>query len=229
MHQRSILVLAATAIAVVWQLPFGRQLLYPLTLLATFAHELGHGLTALLMGANFDHLQLTADGSGSAVWQGNPGPLAIAAIAAGGHIGPSLAGVSLLLLARSTPRARGLLGLLAALLLVCMVVWARNVFGIFFLLTSAAALALAARYFSDVWAALLLHLIAVTLCLSWFTDLDYMFSAEAVVNGVRYPSDSAVIAQALWLPYWFWGGLVALLSLSVLALGVFRVGRPTRR
>ena len=73
MQQRLILVLAATAIAVVWQLPFGRQLLYPLTLLSTFAHELGHGLTALLMGAHFDHLQLNTDGSGSAVWHGNQG------------------------------------------------------------------------------------------------------------------------------------------------------------
>ncbi|MBC7618696.1 MAG: M50 family metallopeptidase [Candidatus Saccharibacteria bacterium] len=228
MHQRLILVLAATAIAVVWQLPFGRQLLYPLTLLSTFAHELGHGLTALLMGAHFDHLQLNADGSGSAVWHGNPGPLAIAAIAAGGLIGPSLAGVSLLMLARSTQRARGLLALLAVLLLVSMAVWARNAFGIFFLLTSAAALALAVRYLCDVWAALLLNLIAVTLCLSWFTDLDYMFSSVAVVNGVRYPSDSAAMAQALWLPYWFWGGLVAVVSLVVLAVGLLHVGRTSR-
>ena len=228
MQQRLILVLAATAIAVVWQLPYGRQLLYPLSLLATFAHEMGHGLTALLMGANFDHLQLNPDGSGSAVWRGKPGPLAIAAIAAGGLLGPSIAGVLLLALARSTQRARGLLALLAVLLLVCTLLWARNVFGVFFLLSSAAALVLAARYLSDVGAALLLHLMAVTLCLSWFTDLDYLFSPEAVVNGARYPSDSAVMAQALWLPYWFWGGLVAVLSLLVLAVGLVRIGRSTR-
>jgi hypothetical protein len=47
-----------------------------------------------------------------------------------------------------------------------------------------------------------------------------MFSAQAIVNGVAMPSDSAVIAQALWLPYWFWGGVVAVFSLAVTALAV---------
>ena len=71
----------------------------------------------------------------------------------------------------------------------------------------------------------LLHLMAATLCLSWFTDLDYMFSAQATVNGMVRPSDSAVIAQALWLPYWFWGGVVACFSLAVAALGIAFVSR----
>ena len=47
-----------------------------------------------------------------------------------------------------------------------------------------------------------------------------MFSGQAVVNGVVHRSDSAVIAQALLLPYWFWGGLVALISMLLLLLGI---------
>jgi hypothetical protein len=70
-----------------------------------------------------------------------------------------------------------------------------------------------------------LHLIALTLCLSWLTDLDYMFSKQAVVNGVVHLSDSAVIAQALWLPYWFWGALVAVFSLVLVLLGIGFVSR----
>ena len=229
MSPRASLFIAAVALAAIWQLPFGRQLLYPLTLLATFAHEMGHGLTALLVGAHFDYLQLNADGSGSAVWRGSPGPFAIAAIAAGGLIGPSLAGVSLLLMARSTKLSRGLLALLAALLLACAAIWARNTFGVLYLLSTAVTLALAARYLPDTLAALLLHLMAATLCLAWFTDLDYMFSAQAVVDGVGFPSDSAVIAQVLGFTYWFWGGLVAALSLGVLALGILHIGRSQQR
>jgi hypothetical protein len=64
--------------------------------------------------------------------------------------------------------------------------------------------------------------------LSWFTDLNYLFSEYAVVNGVPHPSDSAVIAQALWLPYWFWGSVVAAFSLATVALGVGWVGRGER-
>ena len=220
MHPRTLLILSTAATVLIWQLPYGRQVLYPLTLLATFAHEMGHGLTALLLGAQFDQLLLHADGSGMAVWHGNPGRIATALIAAGGLVGPTVAGITLLLLSRSPRFARAVLGTLALLLTVSMVLWSRNSFGAVFLMALAATLALAARVLPDSAAAFLLHLIAATLCLSWFTDLDYMFSAQAIVNGVAQPSDSAVMAQALWLPYWFWGGVVAVFSLAVAALGI---------
>lgn len=219
-RSRTLLVLSTIAIVVVWQVPYGRELLYPLTLLATYAHEMGHGLTALLTGADFDQMLLHADGSGMAVWRGNPGRLASALIAAGGLVGPTFAGVGLLLASRTPRFARAVLATLSVLLLVSMAVWTRNAFGAAFLLTVAVTLGLAAKLLPDAAAAFVLHLIAATLCLSWFNHLGYMFSAQAVVNGVAMPSDSAVIAQALWLPYWFWGGVVAAFSLAVTALAV---------
>jgi len=219
-NPRTRLFLSAATIALLWQLPYGAQMLYPLTLLATFAHEMGHGLSALALGASFDEMLLHADGSGMAVWHGNPGAMTTALIAAGGLIGPSLAGVSLLLLSRAPRFARAALVLVAVLLLTAAALWARNAFGIGFLLAWALCLGLAARLLPDAAAAFLLHLIALTLCLSWLTDLDYMFSNQAVVNGVALPSDSAAMAAALWLPYWFWGGVVAAFSLAVLLLGI---------
>ncbi len=225
MHSRTLLFLSAAAIALLWQVPYGRQLLYPLTLLATFAHEMGHGLTALLVGERFDHLLLHADGSGVAQWRGNPGRVTTALIAAGGLVGPTVAGIVLLLLSRSPRYARAVLATLAVLIILSVVVWLRNAFGVVFLLAWAAALAIAARVLSNTAAAFFLHLIAVTLCLSWFTDLDYMFSAHAMVNGVAQPSDSTVIADALGLTYWFWGGVIAVFSLAVAALGIGFVSR----
>jgi hypothetical protein len=35
------------------------------------------------------------------------------------------------------------------------------------------------------------------------------------------PSDVAQIAEALWLPYWFWGGLLAVVSVAVLVGGLW--------
>lgn len=220
MNPRTRLLLTAATIALLWQLPYGAQMLYPLTLLATFAHEMGHGLSALALGASFDEMLLHADGSGMAVWHGNPGHIATALIAAGGLVGPSLVGVSLLLLSRAPRFARAALLLVAVCLLIVTALWARNAFGIGFLLAWALCLGLAAKALPDAAAAFLLHLIALTLCLSWLTDLDYMFSNQAVVNGVALPSDSAVMAAALWLPYWFWGGVVAAFSLVILLLGI---------
>lgn len=223
-----LLVLAAAAIVVAWQVPYGPQALYPLTLLATFAHEMGHGIAALLAGASFERLSLHADGSGLAEWRGDVGRLARAAIAAGGLVGPTVAGVALLLLAGSTRRSRLLLWVLAAGIALCAAVWVRNAFGIAFLLATAAALAAAGRWLGDFGAAFLLHLLAAVLCLSWFRDLDYMFSANAVVAGAARPSDSAVIAEALWLPFWFWGALIAALSLALLVLALWIAHRRSR-
>ena len=222
------MLLAAATIVVAWQLPYGPQALYPLSLLATFAHEMGHGLTTLLVGEHFDRLLLHADGSGLAQWSGNPGRLARAVIAAGGLLGPSVAGVALLLLTGPPRRARTLLWVFAAGLVFCVVLWVRNPFGMAFLLAMAAVFAAAGRWLADFAAAFVLHLLAAVLCLSWFRDLDYMFSAKAVVAGVARASDSAVIAEALWLPFWFWGGVVAALSLGLLVTGLWVETRRAR-
>jgi hypothetical protein len=139
-----LLLLAAAAIVVAWQLPFCPQAPYPLTLLATFAHEMGHGLAALLLGGNFDRLALHADGL---------------------LLGPTVAGVALLLLAGSTRRARVLLWVFAAGLAFCVAMWVRNPFGMVFPLATAAALAAAGCWLRDSRAAFLLHLMAALLCL----------------------------------------------------------------
>jgi len=212
-------------IVVIWQLPHGQAILYPFSLLATCAHELGHGLTALLVGAEFHSFVLYADGTGMATWQGSPGRLATALVAAGGLLAPSIGGSLLLILARSTRQTRLLLWLVAGSLLV-VVWWTRNPFGIIFLLACAVFFAIAALWLSDRSAAFILRLTGAVLCLSWFQHLDYMFSASASVGGMDHPSDTAVIARELWLPYWFWGGVIATMSLAVLTFGLWVATRP---
>ena len=82
--------------------------------MATYAHELGHGLSALLLGEKFDQLILHADGSGMALWHGKPGRMKTALIASGGLIGPTVAGITMLLLSSSPRFARRVLAVLAA-------------------------------------------------------------------------------------------------------------------
>ena len=48
-----------------------------------------------------------------------------------------------------------------------------------------------------------------------------MFSDGGMVGGVQRMSDSAAIADAMFLPYWFWGALTAVFSFAVLALGIY--------
>jgi hypothetical protein len=60
------LTLGAVVTVVPWQCPEGRHLLCPLTILATWFPEMGHGLCAVLLGGAFVEMRLFAGGSGYA-------------------------------------------------------------------------------------------------------------------------------------------------------------------
>lgn len=70
--------------------------------------------------------------------------------------------------------------------------------------------------------------IAIQLSLSVFSRSDYLFTATAHTAQGPAPSDVAQLAQALFLPYWFWGGLMALLSIAVLGVGCWAFLRRQR-
>jgi hypothetical protein len=217
---RAALVLAGALTVARWQVPWGPYALYPFTLLATYAHELGHGLTALAVGGRFESLELFPDGSGLARWSGDVGRLGRAAVAAGGLVGPSVAGALILALSREPRRAPLHLALLGSGMLATVLLFTRGDFAPAFALGGGLALLGVARLAPRGASLLLLRLLGVQLCLAVFRDLDYMFSDGGVVGGVARPSDSAAIAEALLLPHWFWGGAVALASFAVLALGL---------
>src|SRR3954469_14025415 len=75
--------------ALLYVLPFGRTIAWPLVLVSTLAHELGHGFAALVLGGTFHALRLYADGSGVALWSGALGRVALASVAAAGLVGPA--------------------------------------------------------------------------------------------------------------------------------------------
>lgn len=226
---RKLLFAALILTVVAWQIPLGRLVVYPFTLLATYAHEMGHGLTAILMGASFEKFRMYADGSGVATWRGNVGAIARALISAGGLVGPSIAGVTILALSRKLKKPRVLLYFFGGAMLLSVVLVVRNLFGVVFVTAMAALLISVARYSPRRGASFLLQLLGAQLCLSVFRDIDYMFSRGAVVAGRRQLSDSAHIADALILPYWFWGALTAVFSLTVLAVGMYIALKPEKK
>jgi hypothetical protein len=58
-----------------------------------------------------------------------------------------------------------------------------------------------------------IQLLGVQACVSTYHQLDYLFSYSAGSLGL---SDTAQMQQYLILPYWFWGGLMAIASLVIL-------------
>lgn len=201
----------------------------PFTLLSTVIHELGHGLTALLLGGDLHRLAIWADGSGAAIYSASFGRLATAMTAAGGLLAPPLAALALFLASRRPASARRALGVFVALLLVCLLLWVRNAFGLLFVAGLSALLALLLWKGGPWLAQLTAAFLALQLSLAAFARADYLFTATAQTAVGLAPSDTAQMAQALLLPYWFWGGLIALASLAILALGLRSVGRALGR
>jgi hypothetical protein len=88
-----------------WNLPFGGVLLYPFKLLATWLHEMSHGIVMLVTGNGLDRVTIYRDTSGLAHAGGEAGPIALAFIATAGYMGTALWGALLLVVLRPHTRA----------------------------------------------------------------------------------------------------------------------------
>lgn len=223
------LLVATGLTAVMYAVPQGAWLAAPLLWLSTLAHELGHGLTALLVGAEFTALELYADGSGVAAWRGSVGALGQAAIAAGGLLGPAVGAALCFAFGRSARAARIILGVAAIGLLLGLVLWVRTLFGAAFVAALAVGCGTVAWRLHDEVARVLVLFLGIQLALSVFSRGDYLFATTARTGAGLMPSDTQQMAEALWLPAWFWGALVGVLSVGVLAGGLTWALRPTRR
>lgn len=193
---------------------------YPLMLLSTLAHELGHGITAMLMGGTFESFQMHDDGSGVAMWSGSVGPFARAAIAAGGLVGPAVVAGILFASARRPKSAKIMLWIFAAALGLALVLVVRNLFGIGFVTLIAIITALVATKGSEVLCQWYCSFIGAQLGLSVFSRGDYLFTNVAETAQGPMPSDVAQMAEALWLPYWIWGGFCGVISVVILIFGL---------
>jgi hypothetical protein len=213
-----ILAISVLVTALLYAVPYGRMVAWPLVLVSTLAHELGHGLAAALLGGRFESLRLHADASGVALWTGAFERFATAAVAGAGLVGPAVAAFLLLVLGRTAGRARVVVGGLGGGLIIVALFLVRNAFGLVFTLLLGSLLllvALRASRFSQTVALLL----AVQLALSVFSRSDYLFTSMALTSSGPMPSDVAVMAGALFLPYWVWGAVCGALSLGLLVLG----------
>lgn len=216
---RFALVVAALATIALYFVPYGQYVIYPLMLFSTYVHEMGHGLTAELVGGDFVNFQMWQDGSGVAMHRGHYNGLQLATVAAGGLLGPAIAGALFFVLGRWTRAARAGLFAFGVASVVAMLWVVENGFALGFV-GGVAALCLAVGYFAPAWLArIVVVFVAMQLSVSAFSRGDYLFMEYAETSAGRMPSDVTQMANALAGPYWLWGGLVAALSLASLVGG----------
>lgn len=222
--------LASVAVTVVlWVVPYGRLIGWPLMLISTLVHELGHGVAGVLVGGTFDSFEMWSNGSGVAHVLGYDGRFARAFVSAGGLCGPACAAAIGFAMARGEKRSRVTLLVAGAVLALFELLFVRSLFGLVFVALLATALVwLGSR--AKAWVSqLALLFLSVQLALSVFSRGDYLFTDTAHTTAGVFPSDVANMAKALFLPYWFWGALCGGFSVLVLVVGVWSFLREGRK
>ena len=219
------LVAAGVVTVVLWHVPGGNFVLYPFTILATWFHEMAHGLAALLLGGRFDKLLIYSNGSGAAQYSGPlfMGSIGVAVVAAAGPLGPPIAGSGLILASRGARWTSLSLTLLGAVMLISSAIWVRSSYGLIAVPAIGCLILIVAMKGSPGVKAFAVQFLGVQACVSTYRQLDYLFSRTAGPLGI---SDTAQIAQILFLPYWFWGAVIAVLSFLILILSLRMAYRP---
>ena len=218
---RKLLLVSAAVTLVLYMVPYGQYLARPLLLLSTLAHEMGHGLTALLLGGRFQRLEMWASGAGVAHLDlAGFGRIRQGLSIAGGLVGPAVAAALCFKLGKTGRGARSCLVGLGLLLVAAEILVVRNLFGFFFAGLLAAGCLFAGMRLSPERAQWVVVFLGVQLALSVFSRADYLFTRGVVNPSGAYPSDVMRMQQALFLPYWFWGFVCGSFAVLVLIYGV---------
>lgn len=215
--------LISVAVIGLYFVPYGMYVLYPFMLVYTFIHEMGHGIMAAILGGEFVKFEMWLDGSGVATSALPVGAsrLSRALVAFGGLIAPAIMAAICLLLGRNGKASRIGLYCFMVICVASLALVVRNLFGIIFVIAcGGTAFALAKFPKSNDVPQYSMLVLAITLLTAVFSRGDYLFTDVAQTSGGVMPSDVGQIANNLFLPYWFWGGLIAALSVIILLVGV---------
>lgn len=207
-----VLVLALVALVVVAS-PAGYRLVRHVV---TLVHEAGHALTALLVGRRLSGIRLHSDTSGLTVSRGRPrGPGMVATLAAG-YPAPAVAALGAAWLL-SRGYAAGVLWLLVLTCAVLLLL-VRNLYGLWVVLVTGAAVALASWWLSPVVLAGLAHVLVLALLLA---------APRSVLELVRerrrrgtHGSDVDQLAALTHLPWSLWAAVMWVVTLLCLLAGL---------
>jgi hypothetical protein len=206
----------AIAVSLVASLtPWAPTLLYPFKLFTTWVHETSHAVVTVLVGGRVTSVTIDPDTSGLTHGLVPSTRAARGLVASAGYLGAALVGCLLMAATRVERRARTILYGVGAFMLLTVVVWMRNLFGVVVVLLWGLALVTMARRRMANSLRFLLSLLAVQVALNSVYDIRVLF----LVDG---PSDAATMARIFLLPAWFWAAAWMLTSVAMLGWTLWR-------
>lgn len=180
----------------------------------TVVHEAGHAVVAVLVGRRLQGIRLHADTSGVTVSRGRPtGPGMVATLAAG-YLAPAAVGVGAALLLAA---GRGVLLLwLTLLLLVALLLWVRNWYGVLTLVAAGVGIGLLTWWAEPEVQAVVAYLVAWLLLLAAPRPV-----LELLAAGRRRSrtSDPDQLARLTRVPALVWCVLMLAANLAGLVVG----------
>lgn len=222
------LLVAVIVTVVLAQVPFGRYIVYPFSMLATWFHEMGHGITAMLLGGTFVSIDITLDLGGVATHRSSDG-ITRGLVAMGGLLGPAIAGAILIQLGRVRRLTAPTLYLLGGVMIGSTLLLGITSLGMWCIAAFGAAIILVTKLTGETTRHLLLHLLGVQTGVGVFNQIDYLFMRSAHVGGQVMHSDVSVVAEYLFLPVPFWSYSLTGLTIGILAFSLYLAYRPQRK
>lgn len=196
----------------------GRYVLYPFKIFSTWVHEMCHGMAAILSGGKCYKLQIFPDGSGLATTSSPHRGF----VAAAGYPGTSVTGGLLLLIRRTTLGPTiGTIGLGLALLL-SVLLYVRNDWGMLALSMEGVALLLCGWKLPAAFLDHLYSFLALTVSMNAIENIHDLYgSDEGYVNGELRNTDAHTVAEVRGGDYRIWATKWLLLSIAMTVVGIF--------
>lgn len=215
-----LLALAAIVFWLLSKIPFGNTIQWPFIIITTFIHEMGHGLSALLVGGDFIKVEIFHNASGLAYTRTSEG-WHRAFVAAGGLIAPSVAGGIFLWSGLNSRRASISFLILSIFILISCLLWVRSSFGLMILIPAGLIFLFLSRKSSKGLQHFLIQFIGVHMLVDTFTrTLSYIFTSTATVSGEARHSDTGVIAESLIGGHLLWACIMGLVTVGIVIISL---------
>lgn len=216
--RRALVLLALACVLVLPQIPMLGLLAYPLRLLTTSLHEIGHALAALLTGGQVLRIEIQPDASG-VTWSAGGWRLVVTSA---GYVGSTLFGCLLLVLAQRGERHRALLAGLLVFFAFFTLMYARNWLALLVgaVLLVLLVVALRSGAAGSPFMVFMLDLVALSSCayaLQDFVTLLRVSWGTAMASGV---SDAQAMADLTHIPATVWALGWGLFSLFVASISL---------
>ena len=189
---------------------WGQLPLYPFRLFTTWVHECGHAIVTVLLGGSVNSITIATDASGVTQSLVPASRIIQGLVASSGYLGASVAGCLLLAAARRAAWARAIIWAVGAFMLLTLVIWIRNLFGLVVVATWGLALVALARKGSGNVSRFVLSLLAIQVALDSIYDIRVLLLRDGG------HSDAEAMARLFLLPAWLWAGAWMLMSAGML-------------